>query len=112
VAAMGEGNERARLAFDIYAHRLTREIGAMAAVLGGVDALVFTGGVGENCAPLRERVCRQLGFLGATIDARRNAAAAGEEDVGAAEAAARVLVIRAQENWEIARECWRLRQRA
>jgi acetate kinase len=82
LAAMDQGNERARLAFDIYTHRLLREIGGMIAVLGGLDALVFTGGVGENCAPLRERVAENLEFL-----------------------KPRILVIHAEEEWEIAREC-------
>jgi acetate kinase len=86
LAAIEQGNPRAKLAFDIYAHRLCREIGAMAAVLGHVDAIVFTGGVGENCAPLRERALNQIEFL----------------------KTARVLVIHAEEEWEIARECHRL----
>lgn len=85
LAAMDKGNQRARLAFDIYTHRLLREIGGMIAVLGGLDALVFTGGVGENCAHLRERVAENLQFLNP-----------------------RILVIRAEEEWEIARECWLL----
>jgi acetate kinase len=80
------GNPRAKLAFDIYAHRLCREIGAMAAVLGGLDVLVFTGGVGENCAPLRERACAQLAFLPSL----------------------KVLVIKAEEEQEMAREGLRL----
>jgi len=76
---------RAKLAFDIYAHRLCREIGAMAGVLGGADAIVFTGGVGENCAPLRDIVERRFAFL-----------------------KARILVIHAEEEWEMARECYLL----
>jgi acetate kinase len=84
--AMGRGDPRAQLAFDIYAHRLLREIGSMLAVLGGADALVFTGGVGENCAPLRECAAQQLAFLPNL----------------------RVLVIHAEEEWEIARQCFEL----
>jgi acetate kinase len=105
--AMDNGNPRARLAFDIYTHRLCREVGAMLAVLGGVDLLVFTGGVGENCAPLRERVCRQLGFLGLRLDEEKNARREKDEDIAAPDSAVRVLVIRAEEDWEIARECHR-----
>jgi acetate kinase len=86
LAAIEAGNPRAKLAFDMYAHRLCREIGAMLAVLGGLDALVFTGGVGENCAPLRERVSGQLGFLPEL----------------------KVLVVKAEEEQEMARECIRL----
>ncbi len=86
LTAIDRGDSRARLAFHIYTHRLVREIGSMLAVLGGADALVFTGGVGENCAPLRDRVIQQLGFI-------RNL---------------QVLVIHAEEEWEIARQCFEL----
>jgi acetate kinase len=86
LAAIEKGNARAKLAFDIYAHRLCREVGAMLVVLGGLDAIVFTGGVGENCAPLRERVCAQLGFLDSL----------------------KVLVVKAEEEQQMARECCRL----
>lgn len=105
--AIEKGHERARLAYDIYAHRLTREIGAMLAVLGGVDALVFTGGIGENCAPLREAVCGQLAFLGAKLDAAKNARPNLDQDIAADGSALPVLVIRADEDGEIARECCR-----
>ncbi len=107
--AIEKGNERARLAYDIYAHRLTREVGAMLAVLGGVDAIVFTGGIGENCAPLRELVCGQLGFLGLKLDAAKNARPELDQNIAAAGSATQVLVIRADEDLEIAHECQRLR---
>src|SRR3984957_9372874 len=100
---MDQGNERARLAYDIYAHRLTREIGAMLAVLGGVDAIVFTGGIGENCAPLRQVVCDQLAFLGLKLDPAKNANPDLDQNVAAAGSSIQVLVIRADEDWEIAR---------
>jgi acetate kinase len=106
-AAAATGNERAQLAFDIFVHRVVREAGGMLAVLGGMDALVFTGGVGENSAPLRDRVCGQFGFLGLELDAGKNATAHGDQDVAAPDSGVRVLVIHAQEEWEIARECYR-----
>ena len=106
--AMNKGNQQARLAYQIYAHRLTREIGAMLAVLGGVDAIVFTGGIGENCSPLREEVCTKLAFLGLKFDASRNAQPERDQNIAAGESAVQVLVIRADEDWEIARECQRL----
>ncbi len=106
--AVEKGNERARLAYDIYAHRLTREIGAMLAVLGGVDAIVFTGGIGENCAPLRQVVCEQFAFLGLRLDAAKNAQPDLDQNVAAAGSTVQVLLIRADEDWEIARECQRL----
>jgi acetate kinase len=106
--AIQKGNQRALLAYDIYAHRLTREVGAMLAVLGGVDAIVFTGGIGENCAPLRQVVCEQLGFLGLKLDAAKNAKPDLDQNIAAAGSTVQVLVIRADEDWEIARECQRL----
>ena len=106
--AIQEGNQRARLAYEIYAHRLVREIGGMLAVLGGVDAIIFTGGVGENCAPLRREVCEQFGFLGLKLDPAKNAAPKLDENIAASDSRVQVLVIRADEDWEIACECHRL----
>jgi len=105
--AIEKGNARARLAYDIYAHRLTQEVGSMLAVLGGVDAIVFTGGIGENCAPLRQVVCEQLAFLGLKLDAAKNAQPDLDQNIAAAGSSLQVLVIRADEDWEIARECQR-----
>jgi acetate kinase len=70
----GEVGERARIALALYVRRIVREIGALAAVLGGLDLLVFTAGVGEHNAFIRERVCRDLAFLGADLDAAANEA--------------------------------------
>ena len=106
-AAIDAGDQRAQLAFDVYTHRLIREIGAMLAVLGGVDAIIFTGGVGENSARIRERACASLGFLGVKLDAAKNAQPPADQDIAASGSNVRVLVIRAQEEWEIARECHR-----
>jgi acetate kinase len=108
LAAMAEGNLRAQLAFDIYAHRLVRETGAMLAVLGGLDVLVFTGGVGEHCAPLREGLCTQLGFLELRLDPYKNDQARADVEISRAESSVRVLVIRADEELEMARECAKL----
>jgi acetate kinase len=106
--AAAQGNRRAQLAFDIYTHRVTREAGAMLAVLGGMDALVFTGGVGENTSLLRESVCRQFGFMGLELDPSKNGVARGDVDIATPQSRVRVLVIHAQEEWEIARECYRV----
>ncbi len=106
--AIAAGNERAKLAFDMYAHRLCREIGGMLVTLGGLDALVFTGGVGENSAPLREAACNQLAFLGLKLDAAKNSGSPVDENIASPESAIPVLVIHAEEDWEIARECYRL----
>jgi acetate kinase len=94
----------ARLAIEVYVHRLRTGIGAMAAALGGLDVLVFTGGVGERAAPVREMACDGLAHLGAAVDAAANAAAEGDSDITAADASARVLVLRAREDLEIARQ--------
>ena len=106
-AASDSGNLRAQLAFDVYIHRLLRELGAMLAVLGGVDAIIFTGGVGENSVRLRDRVCANLGFLGLKLDAAKNARPSADQDIAASDSRVRALVIRAQEEWEIASECHR-----
>jgi acetate kinase len=106
--AAAKGNSQAQLAFDVYVHRVTREIGAMLGVLGGLDALVFTGGVGENSAVLREKVCTQFDFLGLRLDSAKNNNPKLDLDIAAPESSVRALVIRAQEEWEIARECYQL----
>jgi acetate kinase len=109
LAAMKRGHPRARLAFDIYAHRLQAGIGAMVAVLGGIDALVFTAGVGENSPEVRSAACGKLEFLGLKLDEAANARVSADEDVTAQDSRVRVLVIRAQEEWAIAGECWKLK---
>lgn len=108
LAAMDSGDERARLAFEVYNHRLIREIGGMLAMLGGVDALVFTGGVGENSPPVRQIVAERLAFTGLKLDAGKNSRPELDQDIAAADSKVRVLVIRANEEWQIARECHRI----
>jgi acetate kinase len=96
------GDEAAELALAVYQHRLRASVAAMAAALGGIDALVFTGGVGEHSAPIREDACRGLRFLGVALDPEANAAATGDAELTAAGAEARVLVVEAREDLEIA----------
>ena len=98
----------ARLAVDVYLHRLVGGVAAMAAALGGLDVLVFTGGVGENAVAVRERAAAALGFLGVGVDHASNAAASPDADVTAAGAPVRTLVLAAQEDLEIAAEVTRL----
>jgi len=105
-AAVLKGDLRAQLAFDIYVHRVRAHIGSMAAVLGGLDGLVFTAGVGENSAPLRAAVCQKFGFLGLKLDSGKNEASPLDEDIAVPNSHVRILVIQAQEDWAIARECW------
>jgi acetate kinase len=113
LAAGKSGHQRAKLAFDMYVHRLRQGIGAMISVLGGVDALVFTAGVGENSPEVRAAVCDNFRFLGLRLDQGKNAQSPldQDKDISALDATVRVLAIRAQEDWMIARECWHLVQR-
>jgi len=97
------GEEAASLALEVYVHRLQAGIAAMAAPLDGLDALVFTGGVGEHAAAVRELAAGGLGFLGVAIDPRLNLEAAGDAEISAPGAGARTLVITAREDVEIAR---------
>ncbi len=108
LAAIGRGHERAKLAFDIYVHRLRAAIAAMAAAMGGIGVLVFTAGVGENSAEVRAAACGGLEFLGIGLDVQTNARPILDADVSTASSQVRVLVIRAEEDWAIAKECWTL----
>src|SRR6266567_886148 len=108
--AAGNGNKQAKLAFDIFVHRLQMGIGAMAASLGGLDALVFTAGIGENSAEVRKATCFKLEFLGIYLDDAANSAPSLDQDISSPTSRVRVLVIRWQEDWAIAQECVRLCQ--
>ena len=89
-------------------HRLAATVAGMAAAMGGMDGLVFTGGVGEGSARARAEAARRLAFLGVAVDPDLNAAAAGDADVSAPGAAARTLVVHAREEVVIARAARRL----
>jgi acetate kinase len=112
LAGIQRGHVRAKLAFDIYVHRLRAAIGGMAAVLGGMDVLVFTAGVGENSAEVRAAACSTLEFLGLKLDSGKNAKPSLDQDISTADSRVRVLVIRAEEDWAIAAECWKLTRTA
>lgn len=105
VAGAAAGEEAAQLALGIYIHRLRASIAAMTAAAGGLDALVFTGGVGENSAPVRAAAAEGLGFLGVRVDRAANEDAGGqggERDIGEPGAPVRVFIIPAREDIEIA----------
>ncbi len=110
LAAADVGDEDARLAIAVYAHRLRAGIAAMAAAMGGVDAVVFTGGVGERSAVVRRLAGEGLGFLGIGLDGRANEALDGHGDgvVTAPGATVEVVVVCAREELEIAGEIRRL----
>ena len=106
--AMRKGNERAKLAFDIFIHRLASGIGSMAASLSGIDVLVFSAGIGENSHDVRLKTCASLAFLGIELNDSANASAKPDIEISPPDSEVRVLVIQAQEDWSIARECLRL----
>lgn len=101
-------NSRAQLAFDMYVKSLCQHIGAMLVTLGGVDAIVFTGGVGEHQPLIRAAACEALAFIGIKIDFDKNANSPMDVDIATDDSSARVLVIAAQEDWAIAIQCWKL----
>ena len=103
--AIAQGNERAKLALKMYEHRITKYIGAYAAEMGGVDIIVFTGGVGENQQATRYNVCATLGFMGVEIEAAVNAEVRGREAViSTPESKVKVVVIPTDEEYMIARD--------
>jgi acetate kinase len=103
IAASEREEPAAVLALDVYVHRLRAGIAAMAASLGGLDALVFTGGVGEHAPEVRARTAAGLGFLGVALDDAASGAAGADAEIGAPGAAVRTLVVEAREDLEIAR---------
>jgi len=93
------------LALDLYCYRIKKYIGAYTAVLGGLDVLVFTGGVGENAAEVRKRACQGIEVLGVALDEKANSAAVGEVvEIGRSDVPVRTLVVRTNEELQIAQE--------
>ena len=107
LTAIAENNPQARLALEMYIHRLRLAIGAMLASLGGLDALVFTAGVGENAVLVREKACEGWDFLGLKLDLEKNKLSPQDEDIATPDSAVKILVVQAQEDWAIAAECWK-----
>lgn len=107
-AEIQRGNIRAKLARDIYLHRLKSCFGSMLMSLGGVDVVVFTAGVGENAQGIRSMACEGMRFLGAQIDADRNATGEGDRVISTVESAVQILVVHTQEDWAIAQACHQL----
>jgi acetate kinase len=105
--AADAGNARARLAIDVFVHRLRQTIGAMAAVLGGVDCLVFTAGIGEHAAAIRRLACAGLGFLGLHLDPEANQRPP-DADIATRESPGRILVLQTREDLTIVRETVRV----
>src|SRR5215475_7035587 len=101
-------NPDARLAVDVYVHRIVQTIGAMAATLGGIDALVFTAGVGEGSPEIRKRVCERLEYLGLELDLAANETCKPHANISVPASKARILVIATREDLTIMRETRRL----
>ncbi len=102
VAEMKNGDKKATYAFDVFTYRVKKYIGAYAAAMGGADAVVFTGGIGENSAEVRQVSCAGLDFLGITVDAQANESSERQKDISAKGSKTRVLVIPTNEELVIA----------
>jgi acetate kinase len=107
LSAIAGGNGRAQLAFDTFIHRLRWHIGAMIASLGGVDALAFTGGIGENSPEVRAEACAGFEFINLNLDREKNSQSPVDCDIASPDSSVRVVVVAAREDWAIAQECWR-----
>ncbi len=104
-----KGNARAALAIDIFCYRVKKYIGAYAAVLGGLDALIFTGGIGENSVIVRRKICDGLDVIGVTVDMKKNENTVGTEgDISAASSGVRVWVVPTNEEMAIAKDTYTL----
>ncbi len=113
LAEEAKGHERAHLAIEMFCYRLRKYIAAYAGAMGGVDAVIFTGGIGENSPPIRERSLRGLEFMGLELDPERNRAAVGRAgEISAEGSALRALVIPTNEELLIARDTLRLVEHA
>lgn len=102
--AVAEGNERAKLALDMYEYRIIKYIGAYVAALGGVDVIVFTGGVGENQTGTREVICKHLAYLGVTFNAEANKIRGEEIEISGQDSKVHVVVIPTDEEMMIAQD--------
>ncbi len=102
--AAAEGNLRADLALSIFCYRIKKYVGAYAAAMGGLDAIIFTGGIGENSRAVRQRVCRDMKFLGIELDDEKNDTLRGKADISKSSGKARILVVPTNEELMIARE--------
>lgn len=108
--AIAAGNSRAQLALEVYIHSLRSHIGGMLASLGGLDALVFTAGVGENAPQIWTAACEPFAFLGLQLDPNKLSRSPHDQDIATSDSSIRVLVIHTQEDWAIAQDCWHLAQ--
>jgi acetate kinase len=104
--AKAEGDRQAQLAYEMYIHRFRSCVGQMLASLAGLDTLVFTAGVGENAATVRNDVCEAFEFLGLKLDSELNAKSPRNAVISSPDSSVAVLIIHTQEDWAIAMDCW------
>ncbi|RYF98942.1 MAG: acetate kinase, partial [Chitinophagaceae bacterium] len=106
---LSEGSDTAKLALDLYAYRIKKFIGSYAAVLNGIDAIIFTAGVGENDSAMRLAICKDLAYLGIDVDHDKNQSYNGNFlDISSSGAPVKTLVIPTNEEFEIANQCFNL----
>ncbi len=106
--SMTAGNDRAKLAFDLFVLRTAKEAAAMTVTLGGVDVLIFTGGIGEHSSAVREAVCDRLNFLGLKLDKNKNEFGTGDDIISTPESSVRILRIAANEEFAMFHEVWKI----
>jgi len=107
--AIKEGNQAAKLAYDMYAYRIKKYIGSYTAILNGIDAVIFTAGVGENDTMVRQLVCENMEYLGIAIDAEKNSIRKpGLREINTSDSKVKVLIVPTNEELEIANECYKL----
>jgi acetate kinase len=103
LAAAGEENERAKLAIEVFIHKVKKYIGSYAALMGGADIILFTGGIGENNSLLREKICSGMEYMGVKIDSQVNATIHGDEAfISSEDSTVKVLVVPTDEEFMIA----------
>lgn len=106
--AIAQGNTQAKLAMDVYTHRLQQSIGSLLPGLGGLDAIVFTAGIGENAPDIRAAACQGFEFLGLQIDPEKNVRSPQDIDIATTDSTIRALVIHTQEDWMIVSDTWEI----
>jgi acetate kinase len=107
--SINEGSQEAELAYEMYAYRIKKYIGSYAAALNGIDAIVFTGGVGENDLTVRKMVCTNMDYLGIQIDEQKNRVRSGEiREINTDDATVKVLIVPTNEELEIVKQCYEL----
>ena len=107
-AAAAQGNQNAELALEVFVHEVRKTIGAFAAVMGGLEAIAFTGGIGENSSRLRAACCQGLEFLGVRLDPAKNEASGGDRTASADDSRVTVLTLATNEELIVARRCYRV----